>query len=115
LDGLQKLRFINKFNEESIFNKFNEESKLNVQQLDMKNNCQSPAKMIVVSTNSTVGLPTFPPPFHLCGNVSSIPNMQLGQQDLCPTFLMISPTVLFKDVFSVDNRQAIIDLLDKKV
>jgi hypothetical protein len=42
--------------------------------LDMKNNCQScPGKMIVVITNGTVGLPSFPLPFHLCGNVSSIP------------------------------------------
>ena len=47
--------------------------------LDMKNNCQScPGKMIVVITNSTVGLLSFPPPFHLCGNVTFIPNMELG-------------------------------------
>ena len=84
--------------------------------LDMKNNCQScPGKMIVVITNGTVGRPSFPPPFHLCGNVSSIPIMQLGQQDLRPTLQMICPTVLFKDVFSTGHRQAIIDIIDKKV
>jgi len=82
----------------------------------MKNNCQScPGKMIVVITNGTVGCPSFPPPFHLCGNVSSIPIMQLGQQDLRPTLQMICPTVLFKDVFSTGHRQAIIDILHKKV
>ncbi len=84
--------------------------------LDMKNNCKScPGKMIVVTTNGTVGFPYFPPPFHLCGNVSSIPMLQLGQQDLHPTFQMISPTVLFKNVFSTENCQAIIDILHNTV
>ena len=84
--------------------------------LDMKNNCQScPGKIVEVITNGTVGLPSFPLPFHLCGNVSSIPIMQLGQQDFHPTFQIISPIVLFKDVFSTENRQAIIAILDKKV
>ncbi len=69
----------------------------------------------MVITNGTVGLFSFPLPFHLCGNVSSIPIMQLGHQDFRPTFQMISPTVLFKDVFSTENRQAIIDIPDKKV
>jgi hypothetical protein len=41
--------------------------------------------------------------------------MQLGQQDLRPTLQMICPTVLFKDVFSTGHRQAIIDILHKKV
>jgi hypothetical protein len=41
--------------------------------------------------------------------------MQLGHQDFCPTFQMISPTVLFNNVFTTENRQAIIDILDKKV
>jgi hypothetical protein len=41
--------------------------------------------------------------------------MDLGQCDLRPTFQMISPTLLFKDVFSIDKRQAIINLLATKV
>ena len=69
----------------------------------------------MVITNGTVGFPYFHPPFHLCGNVSSIPMLQLGQQDLRPTFQMISPTVLFEDVFSTENRQAIIDILHNTV
>jgi hypothetical protein len=101
-----------------FINKYNEESKLNITQLDIKNNSRScPGKMIVDNVNGTgtVGLPYFPHPFHLCGNVSSIPNMDLGQQDLCPTFQLIAPTVLFKDVFSIENRQDIIEILDKNV
>ncbi len=82
----------------------------------MKNNCKfCPGKMIVVITNCTVGFPYFPPPFHLCGNVSSILMLQLGQPDLRPTFQMISPTVLFDYVFSTENRQAIIDMLHNTV
>ncbi len=63
----------------------------------------------------TVGLPFFPHPFHLCGNVSNIPNMDLGQRNHRPTFQLISPTLLFKDVFSINKRQAIINLLATKV
>ncbi len=69
----------------------------------------------MVITNGTVGFPYFPPPFNLCGDVSSIPMLQLGQQDLHPTFQMISPTVLFADVFCTENRQAIIDILHNTV
>ena len=48
--------------------------------LDMKKHCQScPGKMKVVNTNGTVGLPSFPTPYHLCGAVSNIPIIQLGQ------------------------------------
>ena len=79
-----------------FINKYNEESNPNIKQLDIKNNSRScPGKMIVEIVNGTVGLPYFPHPFHLCGNVSSIPNMDLGQQDLCPTFQFIVSTVLF--------------------
>ena len=84
--------------------------------LDMKSDCKScPGKMILVITNGTVGFPYFPPPFHLCGNVSSIPMLEFGKPDLCPTFQMISPTVLFEDVFSTEKRQAVIDILHNKV
>ena len=84
--------------------------------LDMKSDCKScPGKMIVVITNGTVGFPYFPPPFHLCGNVSSIPMLEFGKPDLRPTFQMISPTVLFEDVFSTEKRQAVIDILHNKV
>ncbi len=41
--------------------------------------------------------------------------MDLGQRDHHPTFQLISPTLLFKDVFSIDKRQAIINLLATKV
>ena len=71
--------------------------------------------MCVHTVNDTVSLPFFPPLFHLCGNVSNIRKMDLGQQDLRASFQLISPTVLFKDVFSIDKREAIIDILDKKV
>jgi hypothetical protein len=70
--------------------------------------------MFVHIVNGTVGLPYFPPPFHLCGNVSHIWNMDLGQQDLSPSFQLISPTALFKDVFSIDKHQAINNILNKK-
>ena len=80
--------------------------------LDMTNHFRvCPGKMIVAITNGTVGLPSFPYPFHLCGNVSSIPNMELGQKDLHPTVQMISPTVLFKDLISPEKCQVIIDML----
>ena len=99
-----------------FINKYNEESKLNITQLDIKNNSRScPGKMIVNIVNGTVGLPYFPHPFHLCGNVSSIPNMDLGQQDLRPTFQLMAPTLLFKDVLSIENRRVIIEILDKNV
>jgi hypothetical protein len=53
-----------------FINKYNEDSKLNITQLDIKNNSRScPGKMIVNIVNGTVGLPYFPHPFHLCGNV----------------------------------------------
>ncbi len=82
----------------------------------MKNHTRScPGKMFVHIVNGTVGLPYFPPPFHLFGNVSHIQNMDLGQQDLRPSFQLISLTVLFKDVFSINTSQAIINILDKKV
>jgi hypothetical protein len=71
--------------------------------------------MMVVITNGTVGLPSFPPPYHLCGNASNIPIIQLGQQDLRPTLQMICPTVLFKDVLTAGHRQDIINSLAKKV
>ena len=71
--------------------------------------------MMVVITNGTVGLPSFPPPYHLCGNASNIPIIQLGQQDLRPTLQMICPTVLFKDVLTPGHRQDIINILAKKV
>jgi hypothetical protein len=84
--------------------------------LDLKKHCQScPGKMMVVITNGTVGLPSFPPPYHLCGNASNIPIIQLGQQDLRPTLQMICPTVLFKDVLTPGHRQDIINSLAKKV
>jgi hypothetical protein len=101
---------------EKFIDKINKESKNNVQLLDMKNHSRScPGKMFVHIANVTVGLPHFPPPFHLCGNVSHIRNMDQGQQDLHPSFQLISPTVLFMDVFSIDKRQAIINILDKKL
>jgi hypothetical protein len=101
---------------EKFIDKINKESQKNVQLFDMKNHSRScPGKKIVLIVNSTVGLPYFPPPFHLCGNVSHIQNMDLGQQDLHPSFQLISPRVLFKDVLSINKRQAIMDILDKKV
>ena len=83
----------------------------------MKQHCQScPGKMkVVITTNGTVGLPSFPTPYHLCGAVSNIPIIQLGQQDLRPTLQVICPTVLFKDVLTNGHRQDIINILDKKV
>jgi hypothetical protein len=98
-----------------MINTINHNTKKNAM-LDMKNHVQScPGKMVVNIVNGTVGLPFFPHPFHLCGNVSNIPNIDLGQHDLRPTFQLISPTLLFKDVFSIDKRQAIIILLVTKV
>jgi hypothetical protein len=93
----------------------NHNTKKNIM-LDMKNHVQScPGKMVVNIVNGAVGLPFFPHPFHLCGNVSNILNMDLGQRDLCPTFQLISPTLFFKNVFSIDKHQAIINLLAAKV
>jgi hypothetical protein len=101
---------------EKFIDKINKESKKNLQLLDIKNHPRScPGKMFVHIVNDTVGLPDFPPPFHLYGNVSHIRNMDLGQQDLRPSFQLISPTVLFKDIFSIDKHQAIINILNKKV
>ncbi len=98
-----------------MINTINHNTNKNVM-LDMKNRVQScPGKMVVNIVNGTVGLPFFPHPFHLCDNVSNIPNMDLGQRDLRPTFQMISPTLLFKDIFSIDKRQTIINLLATKV
>jgi hypothetical protein len=71
--------------------------------------------MVVNIVNGTVDLPFFPHPFHLCGNVSNILNMDLGRRDLRPTFQMISPTRLSKDVFSIGKRQTIINFLATKV
>jgi hypothetical protein len=82
----------------------------------MKNHVQScPGKMVANIVNGTVGLSFFQHPFHLCGNISNIPNMDLGQRNLHPTFQLISPTLLFKDVFSINKGQAIINLLATKV
>jgi hypothetical protein len=70
--------------------------------------------MTVSIVNGTVGLPFPPPPFHLCGNLISIQNIDLGHRDHHPTLEMILPALLFNDVFTIKNRQAIINLLDSK-
>ena len=99
-----------------ILNKLNKESKKGSELFDMKTHTRScPGKMFVHIVNGCVGLPYFPPPFHLCGNLSHIQNIYLGQQDLRPSFTLISPTINFKEVFSIDSRQSIIDTLDQKV
>ncbi len=66
---------------EKILNKLNQESKKNSELLDMKTHTRScPGKMCVHIVNGYVGLPYFPPPFHLCGNLSHIWNIYLGRQ-----------------------------------
>jgi hypothetical protein len=71
--------------------------------------------MVVNIVNGTVGLPFFQHPFHVCGNVSNIPNMDLGQRNLRPAFQSISSTLLFKDVFSIDKHQASLTSLQQRL
>jgi hypothetical protein len=69
----QTTKYVRKFSTNST-------KKKNSELFDMKTHTRSCAgKMFVHIVNGYVGLPYFPPPFHLCGNLSHIQNIYLGQ------------------------------------
>jgi hypothetical protein len=76
-------------------------------------NC--PGKMVITIIDGNVGCPSFPPPFHLCGNLTNIKNMDLGQRDHRSTLEMITPTILTDKILYLYKRQALIKLIGDKV
>ena len=71
-----------------------------------------PGTMIVSFKDGTVTKPKFPEPFHLCGCLTQLRNMDLGPEDYHPTLEMISPNILSSELMRSESRQGIIDFID---
>ena len=74
-----------------------------------------PGTMIVSFNDGKVSLPKFPQPFHLCGCLTQLRNMDLGHEDYRPTLEMIGPNILSSDLMRSETRQGIIDFIDAHV
>ena len=73
-----------------------------------------PGTMSISIVNGIVGVPFFPPKWHLCGAMKFIQNKQLGAADHRCSLEMISPTVQFEKVYTQESRQVLIDFLSAK-
>jgi len=71
--------------------------------------------LIVYFKDGKVTTPMFPKPFHLCGCLSHLNNMNMGPQDFRPAFLMVGPSVLSKDLMIRESQQKNINFIEKKV
>ena len=73
-----------------------------------------PGTMSISIVNGIVGVPLFPPKWHLCGAMKFIQNKQLGAANHRHSLEMISPTVQFEKVYTQESRQVLIDFLSAK-
>ena len=73
-----------------------------------------PGTMSISIVNGIVGVPYFPPKFHLCSAMQFIQNKELGSPDHWHSLEMITPTVAFEKVFTSKSRQVMINFLDTK-
>lgn len=74
-----------------------------------------PGTMILYFKDGKVSQPKFEEPFHQCGCLIHLHNMDLGPQDCRPALLMIGPSELSSDLMISATRQAIINFIDKNV
>jgi hypothetical protein len=73
-----------------------------------------PGSMVITIFDGNVDHPSFPPPCHSCGHLTTIFHMDLGHTDNCPTLKMYAPTTLSKDVLYLEQPQAIIKIIENK-
>ena len=74
-----------------------------------------PGTMILYFKDGKVSQPKFEEPFHQCGCLIHLHNMDLGPQDCRPALLMIGPSELSSDLMISAIHQVIINFIDKNV
>jgi len=74
-----------------------------------------PGTMILYFKDGKVSQPKFEEPFHQCGCLIHLHNMDLGPQDCRPALLMIGPSELSSDLMTSATHQEIINFIDKNV
>lgn len=74
-----------------------------------------PGTMILYFKDGKVSQPKFEEPFHQCGCLIHLHNMDLGPQDCRPALLMIGPSELSSDLMISATCQEIINFIDKNV